>query len=633
MVNRSLNLILYKALTTFSYYFATDFGINYSVFAWVAIMNFPATLLNVAVVPWYTALRVDAVLLVFELCLCAACLLVLGWHNLYGLVFLRFATGFAITAVRSEVNAMVGAYTPKGRRRTRAISLLELSFGLSAAGFLGVGAALQYLGWRFFFLISAVSIFALAVAIFLSVPSWRIEDALQQHRQQGGGRGDADDDEKNRKRVQREKRERERQVMLSARTLAVERRASPIAVRPYVMVPVDHGGEDWRRARDVDDLLALDEEAGSSASSGSSRSAHEDEENSPPRLRSASIEEEEEDEGRGEGEEEVVVHRGDDELAGVQDDEAIVLKAMAEGLELQHKQRLRQLAGRGQLRHVKRELSYQKQGLSRSQMFAQIVGNRLLLLVFAAQMVNKVTRNAFYYTFSIWLSSSYGLSATMAGAVSLIMACGHLIGTSSNSLLVPLLGVFGTCLLGAMLQTLAQALLLMSWLLDFVIPLWLACVIVFTYFYSCQVWYNNILQVSMMPCVNARPVLQPTIQTIFLAAGAAGGMCGTLASTHLWDWRREHGIGLLGTCCGLVLSFLVFVIWMLVKRVQEREASDAAVLKMRNSGSKAQKHSSKVVRISDKSGIPLVMFDAGNAAITNSTSSLAYTPQSLKAQK
>jgi MFS family permease len=489
MVNRSINLILYKALTTFSYYFATDFGIPYSVFAWVAIMNFPATLLNVAIVPFYSAQRVDYVLVFFELCLCGSCLLVLGWHNLAGLVFLRFATGFAITAVRSEVNAVIGTYTTKGPHRTRAISLLELSFGTSAAGFLAVGAALQYLGWQWFFTISAVTIFMLAAAIFVLVPGWKMEN---KHR--------------------------------STKRVSTPKHGST----------ADPTGAHRRG----DAVITV-------ASADCCETI--------PLLDSPSVQK---------------LALGDIDVGTAQQ---AVHETKLE------RQRTQLAEGKSKL---KREQSYVTKPLSRKKMFAEIFQNKPLMLVFLAQVVNKCTRNAFYYTFSIWLATTYDLSPIMAGAVSLMMAAGHLIGTTSNTFMVPVFGVFGTCLLGAMFQFCSQFLLLLSWVLNFEIPLGLACAMIFCYFYGCQVWYNNTLDISME--INKNPILQPTIQTIFLAAGAGGGMCGTLASTHLWRWRREHGIGLLGSVCGVVLIGLVVSVWRMAGHefevAKEKKQKKRAVL-------------------------------------------------------
>ena len=62
MLNRSVNLVLYKAFTTFSYYFSQYFEMNYTLFALIAVMNFPGNLLNIAVVPYYHQFKVRYVI-------------------------------------------------------------------------------------------------------------------------------------------------------------------------------------------------------------------------------------------------------------------------------------------------------------------------------------------------------------------------------------------------------------------------------------------------------------------------------------------------------------------------------------------------------------------------------------------
>ena len=174
MINRSLNLVLYKAFTTFSWYFSKDFGMNYTLFAVIAVMNFPGNLINILVVPYYNHFKVRYVIVAFELILAASCLIILPWHSVTGLLIARLLTGFAITAARTEVNATIGAFT-FGQRRTRAIGIVEMSFGFSAMGFLVVGTVLQHFGWRTFFVGSAIFIVIIAACVMVCVPAWNME--------------------------------------------------------------------------------------------------------------------------------------------------------------------------------------------------------------------------------------------------------------------------------------------------------------------------------------------------------------------------------------------------------------------------------------------------------------------------
>eukprot|EP01084_Bolivina_argentea_P138110 243224_1 len=174
MINRSLNLVLYKAFTTFSWYFSQDFEMNYTLFALIAVMNFPGNLLNIAVVPYYNQFKVRYVIVVFELILAVSCLIILPWHTVTGLLIARLMTGFAITAARSEVNATIGAFT-YGERRTRAIGIVEMSFGFSAMGFLIVGVVLQHFGWRIFFIGAAILIVIISMCVLMIVPAWNID--------------------------------------------------------------------------------------------------------------------------------------------------------------------------------------------------------------------------------------------------------------------------------------------------------------------------------------------------------------------------------------------------------------------------------------------------------------------------
>jgi len=68
-----------------------------------------------------------------------------------------------------------------------------------------------------------------------------------------------------------------------------------------------------------------------------------------------------------------------------------------------------------------------------------------------------------------------------------------------------------------------------------------------------------------------REDLQPTVQTIFLACGAFGGMIGTLIAAHLWNVDGIYGVGTVGSCCSFMLGVLVLVLWVLNRRKVERE--------------------------------------------------------------
>lgn len=174
MLNRSINLVMYKALTTFSYFFSQYFKMNYTLFAIVAIMNFPGNLLNMACVPFYAKHKIKRVMIFFELLLAASCCLIVPFHYLAGLLLCRLVTGFAVTAIRTEVNATIGAYTIDSRR-TRAISIIEMSFALSSAGFLVVGTVLHVLGWKAFFLGTGAIIAGITILIGLLVPNWYLK--------------------------------------------------------------------------------------------------------------------------------------------------------------------------------------------------------------------------------------------------------------------------------------------------------------------------------------------------------------------------------------------------------------------------------------------------------------------------
>lgn len=391
MINRSVNLVLYKAFTTFSYYFSQDFGMNYTVFALIAVMNFPGNLLNIAVVPYYNQHKVRYVIVCFELLLAASCLLIIPWHTVTGLLVARFMTGFAITAARSEVNATIGAFT-HGKRRTNAIGIVEMSFGFSAMGFLVVGTVLQYFGWKVFFAGSAGLVLIIAVCVMFIIPAWNVD-----------------------------------------------------ANTKYAM-------------------------------------------------------------GK---------------------------------------------------KH-KKKYSYKQ--------LREALTHKRLQLVFLSVLLNKVARNAFYYTFSKWLSIEYGMGPQQAGYVTLCVAAGCLTGTTVMPLLTSKLhvSIHFACLLGALMQVCSMIIEPIYVMLGSHVSLYGACIIIYFYFCGCQIWYNNCLDI--MIGVTPRPVLLPAVNTILLAYGAGGGMIGTIGSTVWYEWGGEAAIALICALSNVGVCAIVILLWIAHKQ-------------------------------------------------------------------
>jgi len=394
MINRSLNLVLYKAFTTFSWYFSEDFQMNYTLFALIAVMNFPGNLLNILVVPYYNQFKVRYVILVFEILLAASCLIIVPWHTVGGLLVARLLTGFAITAARSEVNATIGAFT-FGERRTKAIGIVEMSFGFSAMGFLVVGTVLQHFGWRVFFVGSAVFIVIIAICVMLFVPAWSMEEAF-----------------------------------------------------------------------------------GSGVSDGEKRQ--------------------------------------------------------------------------------KQKYSYYH--------LLEALRHKRLQLVFISVLLNKIARNAFYYTFSKWLSENYGLGPQEAGYITLFVAMGCLVGTTVVPFVVNKVGVsiHMACLSGSVMQVMAMTAEPMCVLLGGHVSLVGASIVIFFYFCGCQIWYNNILDI--MCGVTPRPQLLPAVNTILLAYGAFGGMLGTIGSTVWYQWDGEVAIATICAACNVGVSCIVVLLWIAHKQ-------------------------------------------------------------------
>eukprot|EP00483_Globobulimina_turgida_P001999 UN02001 len=389
MVNRSLNLVLYKAFTTFSWYFSQDFQMNYTLFALVAVMNFPGNLLNILVVPYYNQFKVRYVIVIFEFILAVSCLIILPWHTVTGLLVARLLTGFAITAARSEVNATIGAFT-YGERRTRAIGIVEMSFGFSAMGFLVVGVVLQHFGWRIFFIGSAVLIVGIALGVLMIVPAWHID-----------------------------------------------------------------GSDGSKKKKKKYSYLHLQEA-------------------------------------------------------------------------LMHKR---------------------------------------LQFVFVSVLLNKIARNAFYYTFSKWLSTSYGLGPQQAGYITLCVAGGCLVGTGVVPVIVTKLkcSIHMTCVMGSIMQVGSMCIQPISMLCtNTQVSLVGACVIIFFYFCGCQIWYNNILDI--MIGVTPRPKLLPAVNTLLLVYGAFGGMIGTIGSTVWYQWGGETAIALICALMNIGVSCIVVLLWIAHKQ-------------------------------------------------------------------
>eukprot|EP01083_Nonionella_stella_P162387 533101_1 len=445
MINRSLNLVLYKAFTTFSWYFSQDFSMNYTLFALIAVMNFPGNLLNIAVVPYYNQFKVRYVIVVFELILAISCLIILPWHTVTGLLIARLMTGFAITAARSEVNASIGAFT-YGQRRTRAISIVEMSFGFSAMGFLVVGVVLQHYGWRVFFVGAALLIVLISVLVMLIVPPWHIA---------------YDDD----------------------------------------------------------------------------------------------------------------------------------------------------------ITTTKKKYSYMQ--------LKEALMHKRLQLVFVSVLLNKIARNAFYYTFSRWLFESYGLGPQQAGYITLFVAGGCLIGTTIVPIVVTRLGmsIHMACLLGSSMQVVAMMTEPIYLIMGNDVTLFGASIVIFFYFCGCQIWYNNILDI--MIAVTPRARLLPAVNTILLAYGAFGGMIGTIGSTVWYQWGGEPAIASICAASNVGVSCIVILLWIAHKQhpylrsnKEERQAEGAGFVT-----TKSEKKGIDIV--ADSSSMALRIVDTNTCIAGQSVSSLS----------
>merc|ERR1740123_148546 len=84
--------------------------------------------------------------------------------------------------------------------------------------------------------------------------------------------------------------------------------------------------------------------------------------------------------------------------------------------------------------------------------------HKRLQLVFISVLLNKIARNAFYYTFSKWLSEQYGLGPQQAGYVTLCVAGGCLVGTTVVPVIVTnfKISIHATCLTGSIMQAAAM---------------------------------------------------------------------------------------------------------------------------------------------------------------------------------
>merc|ERR1712087_249403 len=116
--------------------------------------------------------------------------------------------------------------------------------------------------------------------------------------------------------------------------------------------------------------------------------------------------------------------------------------------------------------------------------------HKRLQLVFWSVLLNKIARNAFYYTFSRWLSESYGLGPQSAGYVTLFVACGCLVGTTIVPLVVNQcrISIHCACLSGSAMQVLAMCAApayAFSTARTSQLPLPAACVVIFFYFCGC----------------------------------------------------------------------------------------------------------------------------------------------------
>eukprot|EP00483_Globobulimina_turgida_P009948 UN09967 len=159
---RALNLVFYKTLPTFSWYFAQYFEMNYTIFA-VTVLNV-GSIVNMPIAPYYSQFEAKYVMIIFALILAGSCLLVLQWHTIACLLIARLMSTFAITATRSEVNHIIGAYT---QRRARSIGIIEMSFGLSALGYILVAIVLQQFGYKILFIGYCILITVIAICLYL----------------------------------------------------------------------------------------------------------------------------------------------------------------------------------------------------------------------------------------------------------------------------------------------------------------------------------------------------------------------------------------------------------------------------------------------------------------------------------
>ena len=205
--------------------------------------------------------------------------------------------------------------------------------------------------------------------------------------------------------------------------------------------------------------------------------------------------------------------------------------------------------------------------------------------MFWSVLLNKIARNAFYYTFSRWLSETYGLGPQQAGYITLFVAMGCLVGTTVVPFTVNKLGVsiHMACVSGSILQVLAMTAEPLCVLFGGQVSLAGAAVVIFFYFSGCQIWYNNILDI--MIGVTPRPQLLPAVNTILLAYGAFGGMVGTIGSTVWHQWGGEVLIATVCALCNVGVSCIVVLLWIAHKqhpylRHRESLGTEGAATKM-----------------------------------------------------
>merc|ERR1711971_128596 len=192
--------------------------------------------------------------------------------------------------------------------------------------------------------------------------------------------------------------------------------------------------------------------------------------------------------------------------------------------------------------------------------------HKRLQLVFISVLLNKIARNAFYYTFSKWLSEQYGLGPQQAGYVTLCVAGGCLVGTTIVPLIVTNfnISIHCTCLVGSIMQVLSMITEPLYAFNGSHVSLFGACIVIFFYFCGCQIWYNNILDI--MIGVTPRPKLLPAVNTILLAYGAFGGMIGTIGSTVWYEWGGEVGIAAICAIANVGVSCIVVLLWIAHKQ-------------------------------------------------------------------